>query len=85
MENVFVAMHSAAGAFYHSLPMKHCAGAIFLASVLDGMTCPSMPDAAAAPRPVMHIVGMADGLLRMPRVAWLAANTAPLAAQLGAR
>jgi len=65
--------------------MKNCAGSVMLGSVIDGTTCPGVPDIAAAPRPVLHVLGALDGQLRLPRAAWLAAHTAPLAAQYGAR
>lgn len=42
-------------------------------------------DAAAAPRPLMHVLGALDGQTRLPRAAWTAARLAPLAAQFGAR
>lgn len=66
MENVIVGLHSMAVAFYPSAPMKHCAGTICLASVVDGST-QTVVDAAAAPRPLMHILGQLDGQLRLPR------------------
>lgn len=84
MDNVFVAMHSVSTCFYPSAPMKHCAGAIALAGVVDGASGP-VADAAAAPRPLMHVLGVLDGQTRLPRAAWTAARLAPLAAQFGAR
>lgn len=42
-------------------------------------------DAAAAPRPLMHVLAALDGQTRLPRAAWTAARLAPLAAQFGAR
>ncbi|KAL4427622.1 hypothetical protein ABPG75_001711 [Micractinium tetrahymenae] len=85
IENVFVAMHSLSSTFYPGVPMKHCAGAVLLGATIDGSSCPAVPDAAALPRSVMHITGALDGQLRLPRAAWLAAHTAPLAAQVGPR
>lgn len=130
-------MHSAAAVFFPAAPMKHCAGAVMMATVMDGSVCsvgggavsrgsmvglaseqpgaaapgrvpvlapalppprtscrlhillPSspaqVPDAAASPRPLMHLLGALDGQLRLPRAAWAAARLAPLAAQVGAR
>lgn len=39
MENVFVAMHSMSACFYPAAPMKHCAGAVMMAAVVDGSNC----------------------------------------------
>jgi hypothetical protein len=84
MDNVFVAMHSVSTCFYPGAPMKHCAGAVILAGAVDGTYGPIV-DAAAAPRPLMHVLAAQDGQTRLPRAAWTAARLAPLAAQFGAR
>lgn len=52
MENVWAAMHSAAACFYPASPMKHCAGAVMLAAVVDGMICSVRPRPAFAPMPL---------------------------------
>ena len=84
MENVFVALHSASSSFFSGYPMRHCAGVILLASVADGLF--NVPvDAAAAPRPLLHVLGALDGQLRLPRAAWVAAHAAQQAGQFGAR
>ena len=84
MENVFVALHSASSSFFPGYPMRHCAGVILLASVADGLS--NVPvDAAAAPRPLLHVLGALDGQLRLPRAAWVAAHAAQQAGQFGAR
>jgi len=58
------------------------------ADVPAACTClllPQLADAAAVPRPLMHVLAALDGQTRIPRAAWTAARLAPLAAQVGAR
>ena len=77
-----MALHSISSSFFPGYPMRRCAGVILLASLADGL---AEVDAAAAPRPLMHVLGGMDGQLRLPRAAWAAAHAAEQAGQFGAR